>query len=128
MTMDAYDKVSEGLLQQFKWEAAMAFPEQMLQDAIYPQARFDPFMRHWVLRVRAQIFGEHLQKVAYPATWWDAVKQRFMPRWLQRWFPVQLQHWSAIALYPKVSLPKEDHILRMMDLGVMPAAHPEQQP
>lgn len=61
----------------------------------------------------------------YPATWWDAVKERWAPRWLRRMYPVRYKHISIHqkiykAVCPHVLVPHDDktHIewlMRMQD-------------
>jgi len=43
-----------------------------------------------VLRLRAFMWGEKSAPddvIRYPTTWWDAVKQRWLPRWLLKRYP-----------------------------------------
>src|SRR3990167_6914606 len=42
----------------------------------------------------------------YPSTWWDAVKQRWFPKWaLNRW-PVVMNRIDGEILYPMIEIPK----------------------
>lgn len=34
-------------------------------------------------------------KITYPATWADAVRERFLPTWMRRWFPV---HYNEVEI------------------------------
>jgi hypothetical protein len=46
------------------------------------------------------------QVVRYPATWWDAVKERFAPRWFLRRYPAKyvVVELAAEAIYPHLNL------------------------
>jgi len=58
--------------------------------------------------------GQKLRDVhhRWPATWWDAVKERWYPKWaLKRW-PVKYKSFTFIAnlIYPEMLLPREPAI------------------
>jgi hypothetical protein len=49
----------------------------------------------------------------YTPTWWDAVKDRFAPRWfLARW-PARKMRIDMHVLYPKIALPKQPHSIKL---------------
>ena len=111
------DPVSEVLLERFKFAMGAEFPEEWFQDAVNPEAHFDHFLKSWILTVRTSIYGERLREIIYPVTWWDAFKERFFPLWLKARFPVRHQRWTIAAMYPCVSLPREQHVLRVLEGG-----------
>lgn len=45
--------------------------------------------------------------IRFPATWWDAVKERFAPDWMLARWPIQYQTITASAMLPDVPLPDE---------------------
>jgi hypothetical protein len=51
----------------------------------------------------------------YPATLWDAIKDRFFPPWMLKRCPVKYKHHDIVVreLYPRLSLPDEYHVLNM---------------
>jgi len=63
----------------------------------------------------AEMAGESLEipAITYPRDWIEAVKERFLPRWARRRWPVSFSYvvWDATVLYPMISLPEEDHYL-----------------
>ena len=69
-----------------------------------------------LLRIKGHIMAEKVQDIRktiqWPATWWDAVKERFFPRWLLRRYPVMhyIEHVElvAYATLPKCTLIPED--------------------
>ena len=62
------------------------------------------------------VLGQRLDHIEarYPADWWQACKARWFPRWALRRWPVleRVVRLEAVALYPKIALPKEEHVLR----------------
>ena len=66
-------------------------------------------------RLVAVMAGELLEVPAavYPRDWKEALKERFLPRWARRWWPVRYSRvvWEAVVLYPLISLPDEAHYL-----------------
>jgi len=72
--------------------------------------QFFPSLECWDgmgLRLVARIWGETIDIVHYPSTWWDAFKVRWFPAWLKRRFPPRFTEIKAKALYPKVSIPSK---------------------
>ena len=53
--------------------------------------------------------------VSFPATWWDAVKERFAPKWFRQKHPVQYTTYelTAEAVYPnlKLQIPTETAVI-----------------
>lgn len=50
-----------------------------------------------------------VEDIVYPTTWWDAVKDHWLPKWARRWAPVQytrvvVERHSTV---PDFALPKE---------------------
>ena len=50
-----------------------------------------------VVRVKQDILGRELERIdaRYPANWWEAFKDRWMPEWLCRRYPVR---WTEVSL------------------------------
>ncbi len=77
------------------------------------------------LRIIQHVYGERLKtvEIAYPADWWQAVKERWAPAWFIRRWPVLLKQHKieAVAFYPMISLPNEKHVVTLMhrDVGVL---------
>ena len=68
-----------------------------------------------VLRVVQEILGHivECQEVRHPANWWEAVKQRFMPEWIKRRWPVKetVVTLTARELYPSIAMPDQHCII-----------------
>lgn len=62
-----------------------------------------------IIHMVAQALGQTLEEIHYPATWWQAFKQHFFPRWLLRWFPVEYTKYKVVTFYPKIAMPSEPH-------------------
>lgn len=85
--------------------------------------------RGLAISVRQEVYSQHLERamVRYPETWRDAVKDRLYAwlraghwpwgadlaekRWPVRWYQATI---DVKALYPKVGLPHERHILKVL--------------
>lgn len=67
------------------------------------------------LSLMVAMAGEALEvrAVTYPRDWKEALKERFLPWWAKRWWPVRYSYvvWEATVLYPLISLPDEVHYL-----------------
>jgi len=62
-----------------------------------------------VFRIKQEVWGREVQRqdVRYPADWREAVKERWLPEWAKRRWPVRYVQVSLVAreLYPHMSLP-----------------------
>jgi len=69
----------------------------------------------FVLQVRQNIWGRHVerQECKWPADWWQAFKERWLPAWAKRRWPVQytIRILTARELYPKVVMPHREHTI-----------------
>lgn len=109
-------------LEIFKYSLTQVVSERMLDLFAIP-AKVDisehvNFMADDMLvRVRQDILGSKLEDVhiSYPATLWDAIKDRFFPQWMLKRRPVKYKHHDIVVreLHPRLSLPEEYHVLNM---------------
>ena len=66
-------------------------------------------MRSMVLAIIASVASKkyEFKAVRFPSDWWQALKHRFFPLWLQKKFPVQWDEYKAeaCAYYPTIEIP-----------------------
>ena len=108
--------MDEVTLEKITFAVQACISPKLAQDfAIMPEAR--AFMDSWldsiIVQVRQGILSQKLDEitVCYPADWWQAVKERFAPKWfLCRW-PVEYNKTviDVRAVYPKMAIPNETH-------------------
>ena len=104
-------RVNFALQQEFSRPALMGMEVKVWEDMVTST---------FIAALRGFLLGEDVREevITYPATWWDAVKQRWFPRWaLKRW-PVTLERhiWNTKCVYPEFqpALPKEQHVYRLI--------------
>ena len=92
-----------------------------IMDNMEVNCYLDRFADHIVFQIKNYFWGEKSPEliIEYPLNWWQAFKQRWFPQWaLKRW-PVILKvhHLNVLTIYPdlKISLPKEQHIFKIMN-------------
>jgi len=91
-----------------KFGMAVAISDPLLRDM-----RFDVYQHvaHRVVRAWQEILCQKIEKIEadYPADWWQAFKERFLPAWGKRRWPVRKIHLELVAraLYPEIAIP--DH-------------------
>lgn len=63
------------------------------------------------LQIVQAVAGEELARVSvsYPDGWWQAFRQRWLPRWWLARYPVREKYFELVAngLYPKLSMPNQ---------------------
>jgi hypothetical protein len=73
----------------------------------------DPMFDNMIYQLNAIVAGESLKKVekVFPENWKEALKDRFLPLFLRKWFPVRYIHIDieVAALYPKFVLPESQY-------------------
>jgi hypothetical protein len=76
------------------------------------------YMSAWIddqvdIAVRGFLYAENVKEIKYPRDWWQAVKERWLPDWLRRRFPVVYVRVNIKAIYQnfRPSLPNENHAL-----------------
>lgn len=93
--------------------------------AIAPQIHvfIDQWFDNIVLQIRQSVLSQKLDEISvrYPADWWQAVKERFAPRWFRRRWPIE---WNKTtidvrAIYPKMAMPDKMHfpLARILEGG-----------
>ena len=85
--------------------------------AVEPQVSVHYEFDEVVMRFVQMVYGRTLERVEvqYPADWWEAVKERWLPEWAKELWPIRYQHHSLTAkeLYPKISAPSKPHVLQL---------------
>lgn len=123
MKIDTPLNVQEVTLEKIKVAIMQRVSNQLL-DAVVDINEVESFVHNAVdLRLQGYIWGEtgKTETIKYPATWRDAFKERWFPKWLLRRYPVnyQVHEISARTLYPnfKISVPNETHVLKWQTLN-----------
>ena len=67
------------------------------------------YSNNYEIKFYSNILAQKLdfKSATYPKNWKEAVKERFMPKFLLKWFPVSYTtiEIRAVQLYPKIALP-----------------------
>jgi hypothetical protein len=67
--------------------------------------------------IRQDVLGRELTAIAhsYPANWWQAIKARWLPRWVLRPWPVKETTVTLTAreLYPKIAMPEQEWAINL---------------
>jgi hypothetical protein len=104
----------EIVLQRVQLYATNVVPTAILRH-LKAEAHLSHVADEMIIRLSAQILGETVPEVdvTFPVTWWDAVKDRWFPRWSLRWFPVEYRRVTVDkhTLFPSIEVPgHEAHI------------------
>jgi len=61
-------------------------------------------------KMAAYCGSDTIRTVRWPRDWWQAVKERFFPKWLLRRFPVMYKErvFQASLMLPKIVIPKQN--------------------
>lgn len=110
---------SEVQLERIKLTFAQKMSNELLGAMVEVKSIADDFLKNQLTFViQGYLWGESgkPQTIRYPATWWDAVKERWFPEWLVARYPVTYREYeiNLNTLYPnfRISLPHETHVLK----------------
>ena len=101
-------KFREVVLQRARLFRANVFDRDIIQFANLEIEPFvDEMLNASVIRMSAVLLKESLHDAKYPSDWWQAVKDRWLPKHVKRLFPVKYTVLTIEAYYP--SIPVEQH-------------------
>ena len=100
--------IEKGILKEFEYGVQQILSDKFIRKADLDLER-DFCMRGFVAMLTQRITGETVDVIEVPSSWWQHLKQAHFPCWLLKYFPVDFKYYEARALYPKVSLPDEEH-------------------
>jgi len=75
-----------------------------------------------VMQLITHIAGERVEEIRYPLDWWQAIRERWLPVFWLRLYPVKYKHWKMDFLYPKIRTSEEPMIALYHNRG--PAGYP----
>lgn len=112
------EQIEEIKLERLRYFVQMAIDKQAaLEFGIAPEVkatRLASFVSDAMLfQLRQDIFGRTLDEIKFPANWKEAVKERFAPAWFLKRWPVKYTVYRIDELYPKMSLPRYERVLRI---------------
>jgi len=86
--------------------------------SVKPDVILDQVSSDMIMSLESRIWGRELgvDHLKWPATWWDAVRERWCPAWaLKRW-PVRYRRYSVQAwhTYPTLAIRSEHPRLHMV--------------
>lgn len=85
----------------------------------------DAFRNEAVMSFRRAFYGRQLQKVRYPTTWLDAVKDRFVPQSLRRYVRINYTEIDVKELYPSVVMPDKKPVITITKAPALSAFYEE---
>jgi len=108
--------IGEKFLQKFYFASQRRFSNAFLGAGIYIDP--DVVADAWVAEVHAYIWAEDMGRyeMQYPADWWQAFKERWLPAWAKARWPVKwtVEVVDIKALYPnfKYAVPNGKHVIK----------------
>lgn len=108
-TNDTDGVTREVKLERVKFYFQQAFSENLIDYILLDWRNyFDTYVLEAVVRFFAD--DEYSETITYPVTWWDAFKDRWFPKWLQKRFPVnyKVHEISSRVIYPKLKVQMPD--------------------
>lgn len=101
MTETPYQSVK---LEGTTWVLNLPVSDEMMGD-ITAKALVEDVLGQQLVQVRGRLFYENLETIEYPRDWWEALKERWFPRWAKKRWPVRVKHYEINAYYPTLQMP-----------------------
>ena len=106
----------EVVLKLNKFVHSRAYMKGILQD-VKTDSFYEEQADYLVYELETFVLTETLEDldVRYPADWVQGIKERWLPLYLKKKFPVKYKYitYKAEALYPKISLPDRGPIVKV---------------
>lgn len=66
-----------------------------------------------IVRMVVNLPVQKLPEIRYPASWREALKERFAPAWVLKRWPVRYIVWDVKVVYQDIALPKNRHFIHV---------------
>lgn len=98
---------------------SLAMDELAASEMMDMQAHYDVVMRATLVRINRWVLEQEAERIlcSYPADWWQAVRQRWAPKWWLKRHPVQMTTKMATvkATYPTlIHPPKHGPVMKIV--------------
>ncbi len=107
---------SDVLLRDFKFYLAARVTDEFLANPVDTEIRQIADTMGSQIISTFSVAGDTMDRRSWPSTWWDAVKERWYPKWALRLSPARHEYIEVRAYYPLVKLPKETNTVRIVDI------------
>jgi hypothetical protein len=102
----------------------------LAENQIEATVDFDPFVSFdtdkLCQRIVAIVYGEEVKEeiVRYPADWWQAVKERWLPAWAKRRWPIRYKksQLRLMCMYPGFCPARDPHYFTMFKCDSPPSS------
>lgn len=100
MNLKEFEKVT---LEKIEYKLERHIPLVQLRD-LEVKSWIDDFTNSIVTEIKGFVYGRKVKKVvtntvAYPSDWVQAVKERFLPKFLRKWFPINYKYIDAVTIH-----------------------------
>jgi len=99
-------KVHEVMVKRLRFICKKRIPKGVLSTVKIEFYR-DKFLDELVFQWRAVVAGQGLRTIRYPKDWWQAFKERWLPKIFRKWWPVEYKIIDIYALYPSIAMPNK---------------------
>lgn len=97
-------KSYEVILERLKFYSKNIIPKEIVTPCNIEFLK-DKLSDDFVFQWKAAVTGQGLRTIRYPKDWWQAFKERWFPKILKRWWPVEYKIIDIYALYPSIAMP-----------------------
>jgi hypothetical protein len=71
-----------------------------------------------IFSLTARVANKDLGSFQHPKDWWQAVKERWAPKWFLKKYPVEYTVYTAKAFYPDIKIPDHQEYVQFYKKGV----------
>ena len=96
------------ILEKLNFGLATYLSEEMIEDWGI-ETTVDRVSKMITVRIRQFILAKHLQKISYPSSWVQALKERWLPAFILGKFPVTYKTYNVYAMYPSMKFDVGEH-------------------
>lgn len=97
-------KTHEVILNRLRFYSKNIIPKGMVT-SVNVEFLKDRLSDDFVFQWKAVVAGQGLRTIRYPKDWWQAFKERWLPKIFRKWWPVEYKIIDIYALYPSIAMP-----------------------
>lgn len=76
----------------------------------------DSIFYNIVAEFRYEILGRTMQEIKYPANWVESLKERFLPLFLLKKYPIKYRIHRVTEYYPYIAIPEKRAYVRFKEV------------
>ncbi len=112
---DGYDKIIELVKERFRKRIEVTEEFAFYTNNLEMKTYVDVFTKQLIMEFSKEVLYYKQEDLKYPVNWIEAFKERWFPKWLLKYYPVEYTLIEVREYYPRMAIPNgQDRYIRFM--------------